>query len=239
MKMSICRIASVAALLVAASATVPAHATTYVSFSGHTVDHIDWVNLPYGSPISGSFSMPDEIIWDPSITPYVPLFPDVTSFSVGGSLLTSFSGATATIYGFGPEVLGSPPQPYYPVDVKFGGGAPDPDLGIPGVPVLYTAIELYFPSVSFSFEETAPGSNLFRLFDFNFSNDIAQAGITFATYTDSETIVAAIDQIQFGSAPNPTPLPATLPLLSSGLGILGIAGCWRRRKRIRRMPAAA
>jgi hypothetical protein len=31
-------------------------------------------------------------------------------------------------------------------------------------------------------------------------------------------------------APAPTPLPAALPLFAGGLGILGVAGSWRRRR---------
>jgi hypothetical protein len=128
MKVPICRIAPMAALFVAVIATVPAHATTYVSFSGYTADHIDWVNLPYDSPISGSFSMPDEFIWDftePYDVPTVQFQADVTSFSAGGSSLTRVSsGPNATLL-YAPSLLvpvvlfGEPLEPL-PLQVVFG-----------------------------------------------------------------------------------------------------------------------
>ena len=60
--------------------------------------------------------------------------------------------------------------------------------------------------------------------------------IVSVTYDNTNDIVA-LDDVQFGSALTPTPLPAALPLFATGLGVMGWLG--RRRKRNNTAATAA
>jgi len=126
-----------------------------------------------------------------------------------------------------------------------GSASPFP-LSVPLPVANYTAVELVDPNTGAAsdFVWVTDQYNLWFASDNNgaFSNLPSLNVVASLTETGAMQEIGGYFgvagnsiQVQSGSAPAVTPLPAALPLFASGLGALGLLG-WRRK---RKAPAAA
>jgi len=218
------RLLVAAAIMIAATPVSIAHADLVsYSFTAHTTDF-----GPANDTLIGSFSLDTTVAPQP-IDPNVPI-QNGAVFHAVRSLTVSVEGLNLTWTGSASDDLfinhhffPNTPDAFFLLSTQPSGPPFTDSLGR-SFAITTIAIDLaQNAGTLFSDASVLPRTLILSNFDL--------ANISFQL-SSGETLVSQLTSFE----PTPTPLPATLPLFATGLGVLGLLG-WRRKKKAAALAA--